>query len=224
MPTMPRLLAKALSRPTAYDHITSRGKPMDRATADALGVVEAKLGYPLTVLQGIGGAAASAGTHLLGRAVDLAPWDYKRKVRALRDAGFAAWYRPALPGVWGAHVHAVLILDSPTNAKGIAASALRQIASYLRGRDGLKGDASDPEPYRPAKPVVFTWPVKAPPAKAARTGITRTRDRLVRMHALADQCGSLLHLSKDPTVVRARKRIAALEAELESILNDMPKK
>jgi hypothetical protein len=33
-------------------------------------------------------------THVEGRAVDLAPWDWQNKLRVLKDLGFVAWYRP----------------------------------------------------------------------------------------------------------------------------------
>lgn len=145
-----------VSVPDPYARSTFHGKPLDNATIAALKIAEERLGYELTILQGIGGAAASAGTHLEGRAVDLAPYDHERKVRVLRDLGFAVWHRPTLPGVWGEHVHGILIFENRTNSRGLADSGFRQIASYDRGRDGLKGDGVDPNPYRPNPRAVFT--------------------------------------------------------------------
>ena len=65
--------------PDPYARTEFRGRPLDYATAAACVLIERELGYQLTILQGIGGAPASAGTHLGlngegGRAVDLAPW------------------------------------------------------------------------------------------------------------------------------------------------------
>lgn len=76
--------------------------------------------------------------------MDLAPFDHARKVKVLRDLGFAAWYRPAVKGLWPAHIHAVM-----RGHQDLADSAARQVVSYLAGRDGLKGDNVDPNPYRP---------------------------------------------------------------------------
>lgn len=141
--------------PDPYAHSTFNGKPLDNATIARLKQAESQLGYPLTILQGIGGAAASAGTHTEGRAVDLAPWDHEKKVRVLRDLGFAVWYRPTLPGVWNEHVHGVLIFDGRDNQRGLAPAGWRQIGSYDRGRNGLANDASDPT-YRPSSPRGFS--------------------------------------------------------------------
>lgn len=85
--------------PDSYGRTTFHGEQLDNATLAALKIAESILGYELTIVQGIGGAITSAGTHIKGRAADLAPWDHERKIRVLRDLGFAAWYRPALPGV-----------------------------------------------------------------------------------------------------------------------------
>jgi hypothetical protein len=142
-----------------YARSVFHGKPLDNATIAALKLAEAELGYELTIFQGIGGAPASGGTHLEGRAVDLKPFDRERKLRVLKDVGFAAWHRPQLwrngVKIWGAHIHAVLIFESRTNTRGLAPAGFRQIASYDRGRDGLKADGPDPT-YRPDPKAVFT--------------------------------------------------------------------
>lgn len=147
-----------------YDLTTHDGKTVDWLTHAALLEAEKRLGYPLTVVQGSyhKGVSASAGTHDGGGVVDLAPWDWEHKVKVLREVGFAAWYRPPLPGVWGAHIHAVLIGNDR-----LAPSAARQVTAYRNGRDGLAGNGPDPHP-RPKVVPTFRWSerVVATPAPA----------------------------------------------------------
>lgn len=171
-----------------YARVTFRGKLLDLATATALREAEARLGYELTIVQGIGGATASAGTHTNGRAVDLADWDHVRKVRVLRDLGFAAWYRPELPGVWGPHIHAVCIFENRSNTKGIAWAAFAQIAKYDRGEDGLADPPTrDPNPYRPSPAAVYTLREFREDTAPVVNDVTKMRDKLVEArHALGD--------------------------------------
>lgn len=127
-----------------YEIILRDGKKVDRMTVAALQLAEKRLGYGLTIVQGsynAGRVAASAGTHDGGGVVDLMPWDWRRKVIALRAVGFAAWYRPAIPGLWSAHIHAVLI-----GHPRLAPSAGRQVTDYLDRRNGLKGNGLDTDP------------------------------------------------------------------------------
>jgi hypothetical protein len=123
---------------------------------------EKRLGYELTIMQGSynRGVGASAGTHDGGGAVDLAPYDHARKVLVLRQVGFAAWYRPALPGVWPDHVHAIAIGDPD-----LAPVAARQVTAYYNGRDGLAGNGPDNGPRLNPIP---TWPIKYPFISAVR--------------------------------------------------------
>src|ERR671926_459425 len=95
------------------ERVYVQGKTLNKRTYDMLKLAEKRLGYDLTIVQGSyhRGVGASAGTHDGGGVVDLAPWDYQRKVRVLRGVGFAAWYRAPLAGVWPAHIHAVAIGD-----------------------------------------------------------------------------------------------------------------
>lgn len=128
----------------AYSLTTYDGRTVDGLTRAALEDVAHRLGYDLTLAQGsynAGGVTASAGTHDGGGAVDLAPYDHERKVLELRRAGFAAWYRPALPDVWGPHIHAVLIGN-----RKLSAGARAQVADYLAGRNGLANDGPDDGP------------------------------------------------------------------------------
>lgn len=130
--------------PGPYDLTTYDGRRVDWITRAALQEAARRLGYDLTLAQGsynAGKVGASAGTHDGGGVVDLAPYDHERKVRVLREIGFAAWYRPAIRGLWGSHIHAVLM----GNAK-LSPSAARQVTEYLAGGDGLKGTAPDDGP------------------------------------------------------------------------------
>ena len=125
--------------------LTSRdGKRVDLLTDAALRLAEKRLGYPLSITQGsynAGKVEASAGTHDRGGVVDLLPWDWRNKVIVLRGVGFAAWYRPAVPGLWPAHIHAVLIGHAR-----LAPAAERQVTAYLSKRDGLAGNGPDVDP------------------------------------------------------------------------------
>lgn len=151
------------------------GKVVDKYTAYNLVLAEKRLGYPLTVVQGSynkGGVSASSGTHDGGGAVDLAPFDWKRKVRVLRELGFAAWHRPAIRGLWGEHIHAILIGNTKASR-----GAKSQVASYKAHRNGLANNAVDnswhPSPikdaaYSTAKPT----PPKPKPVRAPVRALT----------------------------------------------------
>lgn len=173
-----------------YAKTTHGDKTVDVITKAALRAAEKKLGYELTIVQGSynEGVSASAGTHDGGGVVDLAPYDHARKVRVLRDLGFAAWYRPAIKGLWGPHIHAVLI----GNAR-LAPSAARQVLAYRAGRDGLAANRPDPNPYRPNPIPVFRMP--QPPTYPNIDAAGRSLDAVT---------------SKNPKVVAAVK--AALKA------------
>lgn len=143
----------------AFDIVTFRGKRVDKKTRAALLVAERKLGYQLTIVQGsynAGGVRASAGTHDQGGVVDLTAHDWQRKVRVLRSVGWAAWYRADRPGVWSAHIHAVLV-DHGRLSEGAA----QQVREYLAGYDGLAGDGRDPH-TREFVNVRFQFPVPKP--------------------------------------------------------------
>ena len=145
--------------PPPYDRTPPTGPGLDNKTRAALQVVERDLGYELTIVQPSysSGVGASAGTHSGGGVVDLAPWDHRRKVRALRDRGWAAWYRGtrrAADGslIWNPHIHAVLIEHGK-----LSLEARAQVDDYLHGLNGLADDGRDPNPYRPDPAVVFDY-------------------------------------------------------------------
>ena len=211
--------------PDPYGREYFHGKLLDRATIQALKVAEEILGYELTILQGIGGAKASAGTHLEGRAVDLAPYDGARKVRVLEDVGFAPWERPYVAGLWGAHVHAVLIFENRANSRGLADSGWRQIGSFDRRRNGLADDGPDRNTYRPSPPAVFTLDdyretfVPDRP-KPFRNNVTRARNRLAEAQAKLSQAAALLEDTADDREV-AHNVAERLKAQADAIGADL---
>lgn len=135
----------------------SNPKKVDWKTRAALEEAERRLGYRLTVVQGSynnGKVKASGPTHDGGGVVDLLAWDWRRKVRVLREVGFAAWHRVERPGLWSEHIHAVLIEHGKLDP-----SAARQVLAYRAGLDGLKGGRVDDFP-RPDPIPVFRYPPK----------------------------------------------------------------
>jgi len=192
-----------------YALTTHDGKTVDEITHQALLECERRLGYELTVVQGCYQArdgkgndvAASAGTHDGGGVVDLAPFDWRRKVRVLREVGFAAWHRTPDQGPWGEHIHAVLI----GNAK-LAPSAARQVDDYLAHPplNGLAGHSPDPT-WHPSPPVVFTWPPRFTRGGGIDALIKQTRERLAavpansfRARMLKASLASLLAIPRRP--------------------------
>ena len=138
-----------------YGRTTWNGQVIDNRTASALKWVQRKAGIPVVVVQGSykagNGASASAGTHDKGGVVDCSVNGLSRKqrirlVRALKQAGFAAWYRRPMPGVWGPHIHAVL-----RGHRNLAPGAAAQVPSYDAHRNGLANNAYD-RTWRPKRP------------------------------------------------------------------------
>jgi hypothetical protein len=113
------------------------------------------------------GDPASFGTHAGGGAVDLSVrnpdgWgviyaDVEPLIRALRVAGFAAWYRDTgelYPGS-AVHIHAVAIGDEE-----LSEAALRQLDGefgYFRGYSGVPTDDGIPIPDRHPGPILCQW-------------------------------------------------------------------
>ena len=128
--------------------------------------VKHKTGIDLAtrIVQAQGGAAASAGTHKDGAAVDLRTRGLKAAtivavVAALRDLGWAAWYRD-----WtdNQHIHAAANL-------GITTGASYQVAAWKAGFDGLgKGGKGGKDPH-PA-PTVFRTIVQGAAWAATQLG------------------------------------------------------
>lgn len=188
--------------PDPYERVLFRGKVIDQATAGFGLELEEELGYRLTIVQGIGGAPTSAGTHLEGRALDLASYDGKRKVRKAKQLGACAWYRPTIKGLWNAHVHLVVPLNRWDNAKGIAPAGFRQIPSYRDHRDGLAYNRWDPT-GRPVPERLYRYPNGKVPKVAAPNNVTRARDKIVEgIQAFGDAAVFLESTDKSRTVAR----------------------
>ena len=144
--------------------VTFRGFTFDTRTVAMIRWAEKRARFRFTIAQGsynTGGVAASAGTHDGGGAVDFSVRDIDAEqrvimLRALKDAGFAAWYRKPRAGVWGAHIHAVAI-----GCKDLAPLARRQVEAFDDGRDGLAGNGPD-KTYRPDPKVQFSLPLNRP--------------------------------------------------------------
>jgi len=120
---------------------------MSRYTAAAISVLQEKLGYELTIVQGPynKGVGASAGTHDLDGVIDLAPYRSSQKVTVARRNSWAMWPRKELAGVWGAHCHGVL-----KRAKPMASLAVHQLeVSYPNHTDGLASESYDSFPVHP---------------------------------------------------------------------------
>ncbi len=111
--------------------------------------------------------AASWGTHLGGGAVDLSvmlPGTYtidgnhiSLMIRALRTAGFAAWFRDAneLFPESAVHIHAIAIGDAQ-----LSDPALQQLISeegYFFGNNGIPVDNGIPIPDRHGGALTCTW-------------------------------------------------------------------
>ena len=127
----------------AYERVVWKSRTLNKRTAAMLEEVERRLKHELIVFQGSynsGGVSASAGTHDGGGAVDV--WctgvEPLRVQRVMRAVGFAAWYRPAIPDLWGNHVHAIAIAD-----REMSLGARAQVVDYFAHRDGLKSHAHD---------------------------------------------------------------------------------
>lgn len=186
-----------------YDKVTHGGKTVDRITKHALLEAEQMLGYELTIVQGSynTGVSQSAGTHDGGGAIDLAGYDAHRKMRVLRQLGFAAWVRTPAQGPWNTHVHAVMIGN-----KKLSSGARSQVVAYLNGRNGLANNGPDDGPrdwvnrrYRwrrgvkrinraaelveQARILLTPW---SPTNPAGVRGVTGTADVRKRLRALRD--------------------------------------
>lgn len=136
---------RGAARPVGIQQASSSGrslKGLDPVASDALrraGLGEAD------VSQGLGDAAASAGTHLAEpgsrytASVDIrtsgrSSGEIRKIVSDLRAQGFAAWYRN-WPG--NQHIHAVYA------GVPLKSSTSQQVQAFLHGGTGLAGGGSD---------------------------------------------------------------------------------
>lgn len=143
--------------------VVFRGFSFDERTVEMIKWAEKTAGFKFRITQGSysTGVAASAGTHDGGGVVDFSVrlMTEKRRakmVKALKDAGFAAWYRKIEQGFDSNHVHAVAI-----GCTDLALLAKKQVTDYDKGLDGLKGHQPDPT-YRPDPKVKWDSKTGAP--------------------------------------------------------------
>ena len=149
----------------AQGRVPFRGVTMNRRTVAALKWAEKRAGFPFGIAQGSyhAGVAASAGTHNGGGVIDVrvqgrTELEIAIMLRALKDAGFCAWRRYNVPGLWGPHIHAVLRGDPE-----LAPLAKAQVLDYDAGNDGLASHRKDPS-YRPKPRVKFNYLLNKPVA------------------------------------------------------------
>lgn len=164
--------------PPPFERVTFRGRLMDNKTMYGLMVAERRLGYELTITQGCynaGKVPQSAGTHDAGGVVDLHPYDWERKVRVLRDLGWAAWRRTPAEGNWVEHIHCVMV-----DQGNLAPAAASQVADYRNGLNGLANDGPDTFGYRPDPIPVFDYRA-AVRDEGLRTRIQLMRERIARI-------------------------------------------
>lgn len=147
----------------ATDRVRMQGHTVSRRIRDMLLWVGDRAGVPVLIAQGsyrgASAAVASGSTHDR-EAVDLrvghlTAGQRVKLVRALKDAGFAAWHRRPLAGVWGPHIHALPI------GGDLSTSARNQVRAYDAGRDGLTGNRADTT-YRPDPRVRWSFDKKRP--------------------------------------------------------------
>jgi hypothetical protein len=138
------------------------GKTVDRRTASMLAEAERlaneedpSIGrFNLTQGSFSHSVGASAGTHDGPGAFDMYTRSYSGDQKetiglALRKVGFASWLRRESQGPWDEHWHGIAI-----GAKGLPSIAESQVASYLDGRNGLRGNGKDTD-RRPDE--IQTW-------------------------------------------------------------------
>lgn len=131
-------------------------------------------GRDMTVVQGgycgAGCAAASAGTHSGGGAIDIRTYDtdargIDNRIVALRQVGFAAWYRPFTDNT---HIHATAINDYQMtwemHGKGAAPAPVLgsyggncQVYEWKFNFDGLEGCNDSAPSGTPGQKALQTW-------------------------------------------------------------------
>ena len=170
-----------------YSKVTFRGRTTDQRTATMARLVEKRLGITFVCYQGSynGTVDASGGTHDGGGALDLnVPGDPGKITRALRNQGFAAWYRTPAQG-FDTHIHAIDIGN-----RRLSFNAGLQVGNYGSTGDGLwplvAGD--DPQPYRPTKATYAPYTDRDgfdyEAWDKARTLASRIKDRAARVRHL----------------------------------------
>lgn len=135
--------------PSDYRRVTSHGVVMNVRTRTMVERAERYLkaqGIDVTFQMSQGSYdnrnKGSGGTHDRGGALDIRIVMYStatadKMVKALRQAGFAAWRRGVGDG-FGPHIHAIAIGDREASS-----AAKSQVQAYFAGRNGLKNNGRD---------------------------------------------------------------------------------
>jgi hypothetical protein len=194
-----------------YERVSFGGVTLNRRSVCMLKEAQRLGEFTLRLTQGsynVGGVAASAGTHDGGGAFDasvrgLSGSQITHRIRSLRKAGWAAWHRLPLAGVWPAHIHAVAVGD-----KELAPLARSQVDAYKDGRNGLAGNGPDNGPrVDPSfySAAVLARYVNTAPAVFADTSILHWVS--VRFHRTGEQF----------TSPRSRKHIGLAQIALRDL-------
>lgn len=154
-PTQPPVTShpSAAEPPHDYRRVTYGGRTVNVRTQTMLRRAQVLLsrGTELPLTQGSynRGVSASAGTHDGGGVVDInvSGLNHNAVVRALREAGFAAWLRTPAEG-FSYHIHACAIGD-----REMAPGARNQVRAYFNGRNGLANNRADSAPASVGRPV-----------------------------------------------------------------------
>lgn len=212
----------------AFEKVVFHGKTVDKKTRAFLLEMEARLGYELTIVQGSynpGGVGASGGTHDKGGVVDLAAYDWRRKVKVGADLGAFVWHRPYIQGLWGEHIHLGI-----RNHGNLSDAAKRQQVDWdaRPPRNGLASHSvmNRDVDYHPMKEITFQYPVKEEPVGPKPTNVSKARDELVQaIHSIGEAAALLAETDEER--VRAHEALDALKTkhrELRLILRNMPKR
>ena len=133
---------------SAGSQVTYHSKTLNTRTKAMLVAAEGIYGSQVVLTQGsynAGGVDASAGTHDGGGAMDISvsgmsSTNRNNLLKALRNVGFAAWYRTPAQG-FDYHIHAMAISDPD-----LSSGAQHQTGDYYLGMNGLAGRGSDDGP------------------------------------------------------------------------------
>jgi hypothetical protein len=211
-----------------FEKVTFRGRLMDRKTQAFLEAMEDRLGYELTVIQGsyTNANPESAGTHGGGGVVDLVAWDHVRKVRAARELGAFAWYRPTLPEHWGEHIHLGI-----RNHGNLSGDAKDQQDDYDANppRNGLANHAQD-DTFHPDPKVTFDFEdavaARAIPEPPPPTRVARARTALAEALHNLGECAAMLDAA-DPDRVVAKNQlddVREVRGQVKEILEKLPER
>ncbi len=131
------------------ERVTWRGVQLDPRTRDMMEELAAISGdIIIQPSQGSwSGAAASAGTHTGGGAVDLmnnTPAQMDTIVDLSRKIGFAGWHRTPAQSDWPHHVHLIAVQKGGKPDRGcLAQGAHNQVVDYYDGFNGLASRGRD---------------------------------------------------------------------------------